>query len=101
MNSILQLPQAEIARLQETHQAKIQQRDLVILEKTTKLEQHISTVQQQSIQLREKDEKIQQKDTQLQERNADISGLQRELQVGSITSMVNFCTTDTPTSIKN
>ena len=87
-NCFLQLSQAEIARIQETYQAELQQRDLVILQKTAELEQRTSTVQQQ---LREKDEELQQKETQLQQRNADISRLRRELQVcmyQSITSIV-------------
>ena len=72
--------QAEIARLQETYQAQLQQRDLVISQKTAQLEQCTNTVQRQNVQLREKDEELQQKETQLQQRNADNNRLQRELQ---------------------
>ena len=58
--------------------ASLQQKELVVQERDVQ-------IQQLSTQLREKDERLEQREAQLQEiiqrKNADISTLQREIQI--------------------
>lgn len=75
----MQAAEAEITRLQEIHQAELQQRE-------AQLEQYVNTIQRLSALVREKDEEIllkesqlQQKDQELQQINADMNRLQRRL----------------------
>ena len=60
-----------MARLQETHEATIQQLNTQLTER----------LRQKDEQLRQKEAELQQKDAQLQQRNAEVIRLQGELQV--------------------
>ena len=85
------LMQVEITRLQETHEAVLQQKDAEhtssIQRLTTQLREKEERLREKDVTLREKGERerellaqLQQKEAELEQRNADITRLQRQVQ---------------------